>query len=154
VDDPAVVLVDLSADAREPDVLALLAHAVGHPTADKLAALADRYAVDAAWRLWGERGADGRVSGLVGFTVDGGTAVIRHIAVAPGERGRGLGRRLVEALFELEPCAVLTAETDAEAVGFYRRCGFEVASLGDQRYPGVERFHCAGATAPRQTRRT
>ena len=35
----------------------------------------------------------------------------------------------------------LTAETDADAVGFYQRCGFEVESLGEL-YPGAERFRC------------
>lgn len=35
----------------------------------------------------------------------------------------------------------LDAETDADAVDFYRRCGFAVESLGE-RYPGVERFRC------------
>ena len=35
----------------------------------------------------------------------------------------------------------LIAETDQEAVGFYRKCGFKVESLGEL-YPGVERFRC------------
>lgn len=33
------------------------------------------------------------------------------------------------------------AETDEEAVNFYRSIGFEVYSLGE-KYPGVERFRC------------
>lgn len=33
------------------------------------------------------------------------------------------------------------AETDNDAVGFYRSYGFEVTSLGE-KYPGVERFLC------------
>jgi hypothetical protein len=35
----------------------------------------------------------------------------------------------------------LEAETDSDAVGFYRSCGFTVLSLGEV-YPGVERFRC------------
>ncbi|QSF44504.1 GNAT family N-acetyltransferase [Paenibacillus tianjinensis] len=35
----------------------------------------------------------------------------------------------------------ITAETDHEAVGFYRNAGFAITSLGEQ-YPGVERFAC------------
>ena len=35
----------------------------------------------------------------------------------------------------------ITAETDRDAVEFYRRVGFEVESLGEQ-YPGTERFLC------------
>ena len=35
----------------------------------------------------------------------------------------------------------LIAETDQEAVEFYRNTGFVVYSLGEL-YPGVERFRC------------
>jgi ribosomal protein S18 acetylase RimI-like enzyme len=35
----------------------------------------------------------------------------------------------------------LEAETDSEALAFYRRIGFRVESLGE-KYPGVERFRC------------
>ncbi|MGG4554653.1 hypothetical protein ABEX11_20625 [Paenibacillus humicus] len=34
------------------------------------------------------------------------------------------------------------AETDKDAVDFYRRLGFNITSLG-QKYPGVERFQCS-----------
>lgn len=42
----------------------------------------------------------------------------------------------------------MTAETDAEAAGFYRACGFQVRSLGE-KYPGVERFACFWAADSR-----
>lgn len=35
----------------------------------------------------------------------------------------------------------LVAETDADAVEFYRRCGFAVERIGEQ-YVGVDRFRC------------
>lgn len=35
----------------------------------------------------------------------------------------------------------IVAETDDEAVDFYRRYGFFITSLGE-KYPGVERFLC------------
>jgi len=35
----------------------------------------------------------------------------------------------------------IVAETDHEAVDFYRRYGFFITSLGE-KYPGVERFLC------------
>jgi len=35
----------------------------------------------------------------------------------------------------------IVAETDYEAVDFYRRYGFVITSLGE-KYPGVERFLC------------
>lgn len=35
----------------------------------------------------------------------------------------------------------LRAETDGDAVGFYRACGFSVVSL-DEKYPGCVRYLC------------
>lgn len=43
--------------------------------------------------------------------------------------------------FVLEDYLVVSAETDADAVEFYRKYGFKIKSLGE-KYPGVERFLC------------
>jgi ribosomal protein S18 acetylase RimI-like enzyme len=67
------------------------------------------------------------------------TIGIRSIAVAPPWRNRGLGRTLIDALAERAPWAErVVAETDDDAVGFYRRCGFAVENappkFGRARY--------------------
>ena len=54
----------------------------------------------------------------------GGTIGIRSIAVAPAWRNRGVGRALIDALVKHHNAARVVAETDDDAVGFYRRCGF------------------------------
>jgi len=43
----------------------------------------------------------------------------------------------------------LEAETDADAVSFYERCGFAITSLGE-RFPGIERFRCIWARPTNQ----
>lgn len=49
---------------------------------------------------------------------------------------------ILELLLQLDPKPKrVIAETDDEAVDFYRNIGFEVHSLGE-KYPGVERFRC------------
>jgi len=84
----------------------------------------------------------GALAGLLGLRrAPGAGAVILHLAVAPDLRGQGLGRALLRAAVAAEGLRQLVAETDAEAVGFYRACGFVVTSLGE-RHPGVERFRC------------
>ncbi|MNP39986.1 hypothetical protein D3C76_1335850 [compost metagenome] len=35
----------------------------------------------------------------------------------------------------------IKAETDKDTVGFYKKIGFSITSLGE-KYPGVERFEC------------
>lgn len=37
---------------------------------------------------------------------------------------------------------LIEAETDADAVEFYRRCGFTTEGLVDRRFPGTPRFRC------------
>lgn len=85
---------------------------------------------------------DEKVIGAVGFERRGdASATLLHIAVAPAVRRRGLGRYLLEYVVCAEGLSRLEAETDDDAVGFYRRCGFDVVSLGE-KYPGVTRYQC------------
>lgn len=85
---------------------------------------------------------EGRTVGFVGFGIDGeGVMTLRHIAVLPDSRGAGFGRGMIlELLHQYEPSAIV-AETDEDAVHFYRSIGFRIESLGES-YPGVERFRC------------
>ena len=136
-----LALVDLVPRLGNPELAALLLHSIGFPTPEKLQAIAVRYRTEASWRLLGVE-KDGVVVGCIGIVLETeDRAVIRHIAVAPQCRGRGIGRLMIETVCAQFRLRRLMAETDAEAVEFYRRCGFEVASLGE-RYPGVERFRC------------
>jgi GNAT superfamily N-acetyltransferase len=62
-----------------------------------------------------------------------GTAQIRHVAVSPSERGRGLGRRLVEELVaqaKREGRAVVWVNARFTALGFWRSIGFSDADCG------------------------
>ena len=74
-----------------------------------------------------------------------GTIGIRSIAVEPARRRRGLGRTLLDALAHRLEARTLVAETDDEAVGFYRRCGFSVEDappkFGRARYWCVREIH-------------
>ena len=48
---------------------------------------------------------------------------------------------MILEIMTLEKPERVVAETDEEAVDFYRSLGFVVHSLGEQ-YPGIERFRC------------
>lgn len=66
---------------------------------------------------------------------------IRHIAVAPDSRKRGVGSQMIEEVIQLHGIQEIFAETDEDAVGFYQKIGFKTKSLGE-KYPGRERFYC------------
>lgn len=122
------------------EILDVLALAVGYPTPEKLDRLLAFYSSPSG-RLFVLLGQD-EVRGIVGieFPMPGRVRIV-HIAVPPPLQRRGIGRRILAEVMAMYPAAELTAETDKNAVGFYRACGFTVCSLGE-KYPGVERFEC------------
>jgi ribosomal protein S18 acetylase RimI-like enzyme len=118
----------------------LLAMAMGAGDDARRSQWQNLYLRDANHRLWVlEDG--GRSVGLVGVRL-GDPAEITHVAVGPAERGRGYGAELIASLRLLCP-GVTTwyAETDDDAVGFYRRLGFFIKAL-PPKYPGVTRYGC------------
>ncbi len=122
-------------------VQALLAEAAFPPTADRAAALLAATYTRPRVTLYLAYEAQELV-GLIGLhrtARDRGE--VTHIAVQPGRRRQGVGRSMLLELRHHLGLRELVAETDGEALGFYRRCGFRVRSLGET-YPGVERFHC------------
>ena len=67
--------------------------------------------------------------------------VLEYIAVAPELRGDGIGRALVDALAGVSGQVV--AETDDDAVGFYRALNFDIGPApSDPRWPGRRRYRC------------
>ncbi|SES12316.1 GNAT family N-acetyltransferase [Psychrobacillus sp. OK032] len=66
---------------------------------------------------------------------------IKQIAVSPFERGAGIGKRMINFIMLKHSLSLISAETDQDAVSFYKRIGFCVTSIGE-KYPGVERFWC------------
>ena len=77
--------------------------------------------------------------------------VLEYIAVAPGLRGDGIGRALVDALAGVSEQVV--AETDDDAVGFYRALDFDIGPApSDPRWPGRRRYRCVRQPLPRTAR--
>lgn len=83
---------------------------------------------------------EGEIVGCIGIEVISLIECeIKHIAVSSVQRGKGIGSKMIKYITERYP--LISAETDNEAVGFYRDFGFDITSLGE-KYPGVERFLC------------
>ncbi|WP_436864457.1 GNAT family N-acetyltransferase [Bacillus fungorum] len=68
-------------------------------------------------------------------------ARICHIAVVPQYRHKGIALQMIKEVLRIHQLTYLEAETDDEAVEFYKEIGFQVKSLGE-KYLGIERFHC------------
>lgn len=129
---------EITSPVMNEEVGVLLAYAA---SAEKAALEYSRYIAMPDRRLFG-MWEGGRLAGCIGIeSADSDDFEIKHIAVSPAARGRGIGKALIKAVQRIQRPSVIVAETDSEAVGFYRSIGFEIQSLGE-KYLGVERFRC------------
>jgi len=84
---------------------------------------------------------DGRIQGYGGVMVTHGDAHLMDLAVEPGVRGSGLGRRLLWALAEgsvalgARRMTLEVAASNAAAVSLYESCGFDIRGRRRGYYP-------------------
>jgi len=135
-------LIDLNGRQDEPAVLAVLE--LSHGSREALDEARAHYG-SGDWAFIGLRDANSVVACAGAEWFDSETIGIRSIAVAPDWRRQGLGRMLLDALTERFGTQRIVAETDDDAVDFYRRCGFTVEDappkFGRTRYWCVREIH-------------
>ncbi len=131
---------DAKALLMEPDALAVLALSAYEPTDEKMKQRAAAHQGDSgvsAYGCW----MDGRLTGLVVLRSQADGLEILSIGVLPQARGHGVASALLDHARVVHRPRQLVAETDDDAVGFYRKYGFDIGSLGE-KYPGVVRYRC------------
>lgn len=134
------MLINLKSRIQEPEVQELLSYSV-FPDPEQVGHALQQYVNKDELLLDGYED-EGQLVGLVGYEKTGKSEItIHHIAVLPENRFKNYGRGMIAQLLEKYNPDKLIAETDQEAVEFYRNTGFVVYSLGEL-YPGVERFRC------------
>jgi ribosomal protein S18 acetylase RimI-like enzyme len=85
---------------------------------------------------------DGELVGCIGIELlNQKRCEIKHIAVSPRHRNEGIGSKMINFILEQYSLVSVIAETDNDAVNFYKKYGFEIISQGE-KYIGVERFQC------------
>ncbi|WP_188831418.1 GNAT family N-acetyltransferase [Paenibacillus aceti] len=133
-------MIDLKTYNNLGEVKLLLAECMW-PDDERIARELDQYLTNDSRGLFGIM-IDNELAGLIGIIPYSEDAVeLKHIAMKAPYRGRGIGKKLIaEYMRDYQPSTII-AETDQDAVGFYRKVGFEIHSLGE-KYPGVERFQC------------
>lgn len=134
------MLIDIKSRLDQADIQQLIELSV-FPDPDRLSHAIEQYRTSDNMKIMGYE-SEGMIVGFVGFSIDQDERmVLHHIAVSPEARGAGYGRGMIlELLHQFNPAAI-EAETDEEAVHFYRSIGFRVESVGEA-YPGVEKFLC------------
>ena len=120
---------DVKASLFNPEVLTLLKPSVYDSTPERLKRRAEKYSADKNTFAYACK-KDGIYVGIVVFRMENNTAEILDIAVNLKYRKKGIGKSLIDFILNQFPVDTITAETDDEAVGFYKRCGFDVIGFG------------------------
>ena len=133
------VIADVKASLFDSEIMTLLAPSVYNPTPERLRLRAGKYAADKNAYVYACKEA-GAYAGIVVFRMDNNTAEILDIAVKNEYQKKGFGSRLIDFLLSRFKAEKVTAETDDEAVGFYKKYGFNVKSGG--AVGGTKRYYC------------
>ena len=120
---PGHELIDLSGRQDEPAIRRVLEQSHGSTGALEEACAHYR---SGEWTFIGWQDGEEILACAGAEKLSSSTIGVRSIAVAPAWRNRGVGRTLIDALAERAGAKRVVAETDDDAVGFYRRCGFAV----------------------------
>ena len=131
--------VDLKPSLGAPEVQRVLSLSLLPPVSPQaLARVVERCRGAENRKLWGVV-VNGRVLGVAEYYLrSDGAVYVCNLAVAEESRGRGVGRFLLAAL-QGKHGAPLALETDGDAIGFYRKCGFEAQPL---EADGARRWAC------------
>ena len=117
---------DIKESLCDEKIYSLLAPSVFEPTPERLADRAERYIKNADTSVYSGF-AGGEYKGIVVFKITGNSAEILDIAVKEEDRGKGIGTAFLNFIFSRFDITEITAETDDEAVGFYKKYGFRIA---------------------------
>ena len=119
----------------------LLAMAMGRPTPEQLAKIMDDfYKYDDHAIFIAREGVE--IIGMIGMDLTGmPRGFITHLAVAEKRRRRGVASEMIRHVAEKLKLRDIAAETDQDAVGFYRAGGFKVREVKSE-WPDRQRFQC------------
>ncbi|WP_075980670.1 GNAT family N-acetyltransferase [Bacillus massilinigeriensis] len=76
-----------------------------------------------------------QIAGVALFIEDSSSIVeLKNIALTPNWRGRGIGREIIQSLFNLyrgkyRKMIVGTANSSIDNIAFYQKCGFRITSI-------------------------
>lgn len=134
-------IVNISGSLSNDLNLKILKESVFEPTKEKLIKRADYYENTNGIVSYGYAYDDVILGLIVLDTKNKDEIVILDIAVKKDTQKRGIGKALLNyVICELEP-KILIAETDDDAVGFYKKNKFEIVNLRE-KYLNNTRYEC------------
>lgn len=121
-----------------PHLADLFKLCVGNPTQEKLERVLQQY-TQSSFTIWGAF-QQTKLMGFIGFERKNNRIIIHHIAVNPASRGKGVGTHLVTSLCQEDNLQEIYAETDKDALGFYKKLHF-VCTVSKTKWG--QRYQCS-----------
>lgn len=119
---------DVKEKLSDSAILDLLVPSVFNPTPERLLSRAKKYQADDTVKVYAYS-ENGEYKGIIVFKIKDKTAEILDIAVQPEYQGKGIGSRLIDYIFSQFSINKIIAETDDDAIGFYKKYGFSVIDI-------------------------
>ena len=113
-------------DPNHPQLKEIITASIGNPTASKINTVLASYAKDG--KLIGAFNFD-QLVGCVGYNIDAGHLVIRHLSVEKDFQNKKIATNLMRYILAFEDCHELSASTNIEAKGFYANYYFNALEL-------------------------
>lgn len=102
------------------------------PTWEKFSALADEYIMNEHIQIYVAYDGEKPNGVLVVSSGDRAKLLILGIAVDSRCRGNGIGSQLIFFIKNFNPEVTVYAQTDEDAVVFYKKCGFQTTKIEKQ----------------------
>lgn len=134
-------IIDIKSNLRDERVLAVISLSMYMPTKEKLNSQVSKYEADTNIFAFACDD-DGSICGVIILRdIINNEFEITNIATDLAYRKQGIASKLIDFATKTLKCKVIKAETDDDAVEFYRKYGFQISSLGE-KYSGYIRYLC------------
>lgn len=118
---------DIKNSLCDKSIYHLLVPSVFNPAPERLLSRAEKYQADDKTKAYAYAD-NGEYKGIIVFKIKEQTAEILDIAVKPEYQGKGIGSMLIDYIFSKFAVNKIIAETDDDAIGFYKKYGFTVTN--------------------------
>ncbi|NLK96323.1 MAG: GNAT family N-acetyltransferase [Clostridiales bacterium] len=127
---------------KTKDLLPIFAESVYNPTEERLNNRADKYITNQSTAIFAIKNND-TYKGIIILDINNIKEItILEIAVTNNCQKSGIGSSLINHCIKTFKPNDIVAETDDDAVGFYKKLGFDILSLGDKYRVGITRYRC------------
>ena len=138
-----IQVMDISGRFLSQEVYEIYAPCMYRPTWEKFCGKTEKFLQNDHTLLLGAVENSAVLGVMVLELQDGGDAEIVGIAASAAHRRRGIGRQMVNAAMDFPDIRKIYAETDDDAITFYRNCGFDIESHVEKFPDGdVIRYQC------------